>query len=105
MGHSRGNANNIPRGKLLSDTTLDRAVTLFMGSHRLSIQKRATDDEGCGTGFHEEDIRLSFVPLHLAVSLSMDQQKAVTREIGQLLYRKMVRIGCGVIVQPFAMTL
>ena len=94
--HARRNTDNVSGGNFLAYPALDRSVALFMRPYSLSIHQGAADYQGRRAGLHEEDVRLSLVPLRLTVGLSVNQHGAVVGKICQQLHRKMMRIGGGV---------
>src|SRR5215469_2822100 len=71
MRYPRGDADDISGRELLSLTAHDRAVSFFMRSNRLTVDESAPDNQRRRAGQHEKYIRLSFMPLHLAVAGSV----------------------------------
>ena len=90
-----GDAHDVASGKLLTSSALNGTVTLFMWSNSLPIQIGSAHQERCGTGLHEKDIDLGFVPFDLAVCFPVDQQDSLVGEIRKLFHGKMMRIGRG----------
>src|SRR6266849_410206 len=95
----RRNADNISGRKLPPRAALNGAIALFMRRYGLSIHQSAADQQRRRTGLHEEDVSLGFVPLRLAIGLSVHQHRAVVGKISKQLHGKMVRIGGGINTQ------
>jgi hypothetical protein len=99
MGYPGRYADHVADGKSSADTTLDRPVTFFVGADGLSIQQGTADQQRGCAGFDEENVCLSLMPLGRAIGFPSNQQGAVIGKVRNLLYRKMVRISGGIVVQ------
>ena len=86
-----------PAAKLLAATSLDRPIAFFVGADGLSIQQRASHEQPRGARLNKENVGLSFMPLRRAVAFPVNQQGTVVGRICDLLNRKVMGIGGGIV--------
>ncbi len=74
-------ANQVSGGDLLANTALNRAIALFVRRNRFSVNERAAHQEPRGTGLHEDNVHLRFMPFGLAIGFTVNQQGGLVGEI------------------------
>src|SRR5262249_5574474 len=75
--HARRNSNDVSSGNFLPDAALNRAIALFVGLGDFPADHGSPRNQSGRARFHDENVGLSFVPFHHAVSLSAREHEIV----------------------------
>jgi hypothetical protein len=76
---------------------VDRPIAFFVRADGLSIQQRASHEQRRGARLNKENVNLSFMPLGRAVAFPVNQQGTVVGKVCDLLHRKVMGIGGGIV--------